>query len=76
MQNSLPQLNTIKHRKIVALTLEDYIMIFVAILSMIMAALWNRAGHYIYQQLLNVIDCAPDFAMKALKYRNDFDTVE
>ena len=26
--------------------------------------------------LLNVRDCAPDFAMKALEYRNDFDTVE
>jgi len=25
--------------------------------------------------LLNVRDCAPDFAMKALEYRNDFDTV-
>jgi len=24
--------------------------------------------------LLNVRDCAPDFAMKALEYRNDFDT--
>ena len=24
---------------------------------------------------LNVRDCAPDFAMKALEYRNDFDTV-
>ena len=26
--------------------------------------------------LLNVRDCAPDFAMKALEYRNDFDAVE
>jgi len=25
--------------------------------------------------LLNVRDCAPDFAMKALDYRNDFDTL-
>ena len=25
--------------------------------------------------LLNVRDCAPDFAMKALEYRNNFDTV-
>jgi len=25
--------------------------------------------------LLNVRDCAPDFAMKALKYTNDFDAV-
>jgi len=25
--------------------------------------------------LLDVRDCAPDFAMKALEYRNDFDTV-
>jgi len=25
--------------------------------------------------LLNVRDCVPDFAMKALEYRNDFDTV-
>jgi len=25
--------------------------------------------------LLNVRDCAPDFAMKALEYRNDFDTI-
>ena len=25
--------------------------------------------------LLNVRDCAPDFAMKALEYRNDFDAV-
>jgi len=26
--------------------------------------------------LLNVRDCAPDFAMKALEYRNDSDAVE
>ena len=26
--------------------------------------------------LLNVRDCAPDFAMKALEYRNDFDAVD
>jgi len=26
-------------------------------------------------RLLNVRDCAPDFAMKALEYRNDFDVV-
>jgi len=25
--------------------------------------------------LLNVRDCAPDFAMKELEYRNDFDVV-
>ena len=25
--------------------------------------------------LLNVTVCAPDFAMKALKYRNDFDAI-
>ena len=25
--------------------------------------------------LLKVRDCAPDFAVKALEYRNDFDTV-
>ena len=25
--------------------------------------------------LLNVRDCAPDFGMKALAYRNDFDAV-
>ena len=25
--------------------------------------------------LLNVRDCAPDFAMKALEHRNDFDAV-
>ena len=25
--------------------------------------------------LLNVIVCAPDFAMKAMEYRNDFDAV-
>ena len=25
--------------------------------------------------VLNVRDCAPDFAMKALEYRNDFDAV-
>jgi len=25
--------------------------------------------------LLNVTDCAPDFAMKALEHRNDFDAV-
>ena len=24
--------------------------------------------------LLNIRDCAPDFAKKALEYRNDFDT--
>ena len=29
----------------------------------------------LFVTLLNVIDCAPDFAMKALEYRNDFDTV-
>ena len=26
--------------------------------------------------LLNVRDCAPDFAMKALDYRNSFDTLD
>jgi len=26
--------------------------------------------------LLNVRACAPDFAMKVLEYRNDFDTVD
>jgi len=26
--------------------------------------------------LLNVRDCAPNFAMKALEYRNDFDTLD
>ena len=25
--------------------------------------------------LLNVRDCSPDFAMKALEYRNDFDAI-
>jgi len=25
--------------------------------------------------LLNVRDCAPDFAMNSLKYRNDFDAI-
>ena len=25
--------------------------------------------------LLNIRDCAPDFVMKALEYRNDFDAV-
>jgi len=29
----------------------------------------------LFVTLLNVRDCAPDFAMKALDYRNDFDTV-
>ena len=29
----------------------------------------------LFVTLLNVRDCAPDFAMKALEYRNDFDTV-
>ena len=29
----------------------------------------------LFVMLLNVRDCAPDFAMKALEYRNDFDTV-
>jgi len=28
-----------------------------------------------FMVLLNVRDSAPDFAMKALEYRNDFDTV-
>jgi len=28
----------------------------------------------LFVTLLNVRDCAPDFAMKALEYRNDFDT--
>ena len=27
------------------------------------------------RHLLNVRDCAPDFAMKVLAYRNDFDAV-
>jgi len=30
----------------------------------------------LFVTLLNVRDCAPDFAMKALEYRNDFDAVE
>jgi len=25
--------------------------------------------------LLNVIDCAPDFTMNSLKYRNEFDAI-
>jgi len=29
-----------------------------------------------YATFLNVRACAPDFGMKALEYRNDFDTVE
>jgi len=29
----------------------------------------------LFVTLLNVRDCAPDVAMKALEYRNDFDTV-
>ena len=29
----------------------------------------------LFVALLNVRDCAPDFAMKALEYRNDFDAV-
>ena len=29
----------------------------------------------LFVTLLNVRDYAPDFAMKALEYRNDFDTV-
>ena len=29
----------------------------------------------LFVTLLNVKDCAPNFAMKALEYRNDFDTV-
>ena len=29
----------------------------------------------LFVTLLNARDCAPDFAMKALEYRNDFDTV-
>ena len=29
----------------------------------------------LYVTLLNVRDCAPDFAMKALEYRNDFDAI-
>ena len=28
-----------------------------------------------FVMLLNVRDCAPDFAMKAFEYRNDFDAV-
>ena len=28
----------------------------------------------LFVTLLNVTYCAPDFAMKALEYRNDFDT--
>jgi len=30
----------------------------------------------LFVTLLNVRDYAPDFAMKALEYRNDFDAVE
>ena len=29
----------------------------------------------LFVTLLNVRDCAPDFAMKSWEYRNDFDTV-
>ena len=29
----------------------------------------------VFVTLLNVRDCAPDFAMKAWEYRNDFDTI-
>ena len=29
----------------------------------------------VFVKLLNVKDYAPDFAMKALEYRNDFDTI-
>ena len=29
----------------------------------------------LFVTLLNVRDCAPDFAMTSLEYRNDFDTV-
>jgi len=29
----------------------------------------------LFVTLLNVRDCAPDFAMKALEYRSDFDAV-
>jgi len=29
----------------------------------------------LFVTLLSVRDCAPDFAVKALEYRNDFDTV-
>ena len=29
----------------------------------------------LFVTLLNIIACAPDFAMKALKYRNSFDAV-
>ena len=29
----------------------------------------------LFVTLLNARDCAPDFAMNALEYRNDFDTV-
>jgi len=29
----------------------------------------------LFVALLNVRDCAPDFAMKALEYRNNFDAV-
>jgi len=30
---------------------------------------------YLFVTLLNVRVCAPDFAMKALEYRNDFDAL-
>ena len=29
----------------------------------------------LFVTLLHVRDCAPDFAMKALEYRKDFDTI-
>jgi len=30
---------------------------------------------FVRHALVNVRDCAPDFAMKALEYRNDFDAI-
>ena len=37
--------------------------------------LFVRLAVCLFVTLLNVRDCAPDFAVKALEYRNDSDTV-
>jgi len=39
------------------------------------AKTWSILFVCLFFTLLNVRDCAPDFATKALEYRNDFDAV-
>jgi len=44
-------------------------------LSFFVVCLFVCLSVCLFVALLNVRDCAPDFAMKALEYRNDFDAI-